>query len=390
MFKKRHLVLTAVITAVVVWVLASLLFARTTVYQSADVLLRARNTISQNYVNPLTDEQIERMNDMAISAMVYSLEDQYSTYLNATALDAYQEDKKENYVGIGVSVNFDYDADEMTVISPYDGSPAHQAGILPGDVITKVGTLEVNAETYEAVLDYIKTGEDGIIKMTIRRGDAFLDLDVERKEIKRETVTHKMFAGRIGYIRVSEFIQNTKDDFAAALQDLKGRNMAGLIIDLRNNPGGYADTVLAMTDMLLPEGVIAYLEDSHGKRQYFHSDENALDIPMVVLINQGSASASELLAGSLKAHGLATVIGEKSFGKAVGQSLYPLTTQTALYLTNARYFTPKGECIDGIGIEPDIQVPLAEELIGKISVLEPEEDAQLSRALEVLAQKTEP
>ena len=390
MFKKRHLVLTAVITAVVVWVLASLLFARTTVYQSADVLLRARNTISQNYVNPLTDEQIERMNDMAISAMVYSLEDQYSTYLNATALDAYQEDKKENYVGIGVSVNFDYDADEMTVISPYDGSPAHQAGILPGDVITKVGTLEVNAETYEAVLDYIKTGEDGIIKMTIRRGDAFLDLDVERKEIKRETVTHKMFAGRIGYIRVSEFIQNTKDDFAAALQDLKGRNMAGLIIDLRNNPGGYADTVLAMTDMLLPEGVIAYLEDSHGKRQYFHSDENALDIPMVVLINQGSASASELLAGSLKAHGLATIIGEKSFGKAVGQSLYPLTTQTALYLTNARYFTPKGECIDGIGIEPDIQVPLAEELIGKISVLEPEEDAQLSRALEVLAQKTEP
>ena len=111
---------------------------------------------------------------------------------------------------------------------------------------------------------------------------------------------------------------------------------------------------------------------------------------MVVLINQGSASASELLAGSLKAHGLATIIGEKSFGKAVGQSLYPLTTQTALYLTNARYFTPKGECIDGIGIEPDIQVPLAEELIGKISVLEPEEDAQLSRALEVLAQKTEP
>ena len=390
MFKKRHLVLTAVITAVVVWILASLLFTTTKVYQSADVLLRARDTITQNYVNPLTDEQIERMNDMAISAMVYSLEDQYSTYLNATALDAYQEDKKENYVGIGVSVNFDYEANEMTVISPYDGSPAHQAGILPGDVIQKVGALDVSAETYEAVLDYIKTGEDDVIRMTIRRGEALLDLDVERKEIKRETVTHKMFAGRIGYIRISEFILNTKDDFAAALDDLKGRNVAGLIIDLRNNPGGYADTVLAMTDMLLPEGVIAYLEDSHGKRQYFHSDEESLDVPMVVLINQGSASASELLAGSLKAHGLATVIGEKSFGKAVGQSLYPLTTQTALYLTNARYFTPKGECIDGVGIEPDIQVSLAEELIGKISVLEPEEDAQLSRALDILAQKTEP
>ena len=144
---------------------------------------------------------------------------------------------------------------------------------------------------------------------------------------------------------------------------------------------------MKMTDSLLPEGVIAYLEDNKGQRQYFNSDDNCLDMPMAVLINQGTASASELMAGSLKAHGLATVIGEKSYGKAVGQSLYPLTSKTAIYLTNARYFTPNGECIDKVGIEPDIKVSLAEDLIGKISVLEPEQDAQLSKALEVLKGK---
>lgn len=388
MFRKRHLVITAILTAAVVWALACVYFVGLGGYDSADTLVRARNTITQNYVNPLTNEQITKMNDMAISAMVYSLGDQYSSYLNAEDMVSYNEDKKESYKGIGISVNFDSQTNEMTVISPYDGSPAQKAGIRPGDVIVKVGDISVTADTYDSVLSYIKSGEDEAFPLVVRRGDESLTVSVRREVVKRQSVTHKMFAGRIGYIRVSEFIHNTKDEFKNALTELKSREMAGLVIDLRNNPGGYADTVIAMTDSLLPEGIIAYLEDSHGNRQYFNSDENELGLPMVVLINQGTASASELLAGSLQAHGLATVIGEKSYGKAVGQSVYPLSAKTALYLTNARYFTPKGNCIDGVGIEPDIQVSLAEDLMGKISILEPEEDAQLAKALEIMAQKT--
>ena len=327
------------------------------------------------------------MNDTAIAGMVYSLGDQYSSYLNTEALEAYEEDKKESYVGIGVSVNFDSENNVMTVVSPYDGSPAQTAGILPQDVIKKVNGVTVTADTYDSVIEDIKNGEGDSVELTILRGGEERVFTVKREEVKRQSVTHKMFADRIGYVRISEFIHNTADDFEAALSDLKERGMQALIIDLRSNPGGYADSVLKMTDSLLPEGVIAYLEDNKGQRQYFNSDDNCLDMPMAVLINQGTASASELMAGSLKAHGLATVIGEKSYGKAVGQSLYPLTSKTAIYLTNARYFTPNGECIDKVGIEPDIKVSLAEDLIGKISVLEPEQDAQLSKALEVLKGK---
>lgn len=155
-----------------------------------------------------------------------------------------------------------------------------------------------------------------------------------------------MLSDSIGYIRISEFKNGTVSEFSSAIDFARNNNAKGTIIDLRNNPGGYAQSVIEMTDMLLPEGVIAYLEDSHGKREYYHSDKEDYPFPMVILINEGTASASELMAGSLQAHGLATVVGKKSFGKAVGQMPYMLTEDTAIYLTNARYFTPKGECID--------------------------------------------
>ena len=388
MFRKKHLVITAAITAAVAWTLSAIVFFVANIFfNNGDVLVRARKLIAENYVDPLTDEQIARMNDMAISAMVYSLGDPYSNYLNADALASYQEDKNEIYKGIGVSVNFNSEKEEMTVIAPYDNSPAQKAGILPGDIVKKVGDMAVTRDTYEAILEYIKAGEDDEIDFVIQRGEEDLAFTVRREEIRRQSVTHKMYDGGIGYIRVSEFIHNTKEDFQAAIDDLQSQNMQALIIDLRNNPGGYADTVIDMTDSLLPEGVIAYLEDNQGRRQYFNSDENALEVPMAVLINQGTASASELLAGSLQAHGLATIIGEKSFGKAVGQSVYQLSPNTAIYLTSARYFTPKGECIDGVGIMPDIQVALSEDLMGKISLLSPEEDPQLAKALEVLGEE---
>lgn len=387
MYNKKQLIATAVCTAIVVCILNYVFFVQLGGYPSGDMVTRARRIIEENYVNPLTDEQRTKMNDTAIAGMVYSLGDQYSSYLNTEALEAYEEDKKESYVGIGVSVNFDSENNVMTVVSPYDGSPAQAAGILPQDVIKKVNGVTVTADTYDSVIEDIKNGEGDSVELTILRGGEERVFTVKREEVKRQSVTHKMFADRIGYVRISEFIHNTADDFEAALSDLKERGMQALIIDLRSNPGGYADSVLKMTDSLLPKGVIAYLEDNKGQRQYFNSDDNCLDMPMAVLINQGTASASELMAGSLKAHGLATVIGEKSYGKAVGQSLYPLTSKTAIYLTNARYFTPNGECIDKVGIEPDIKVSLAEDLIGKISVLEPEQDAQLSKALEVLKGK---
>lgn len=384
MYKRRHLIITAICTAIITGAVCTWGFLHIGPYATGDTVSYARQILLDNYVNPLTEEQKTKMNDMAISGMVYSLGDQYSRYLNKEDMVAYQEDKKESYTGIGVSVSFDVQKNEMIVVSPYDGSPAQKAGLLPGDIVVEVGGQKVTADSYDAVIEYIKNGEDDEILLFIRREGESFEVTVTREEIARQSVSYTMYAGGIGRIRVSEFIHNTTEDFEKAINELKANGMRGLIIDLRSNPGGYADTVLKMTDMLLPEGVIAYLEDNHGKRQYFHSDKECLEMPMVVLINQGTASASELLAGSLKAHDKATIIGEKSFGKAVGQSVYPITATTALYLTNSRYFTPNGECIDKVGITPDIEVPLSMELIGKISYLELGEDPQLAKAIEIL------
>lgn len=388
MYTKKHLVLTAVITAAVVAVASAVCFFSISAYTPADTLSRAKQIIMNEYVNPLDEEQKTRLNDWAIQGMVASLGDQYSRYLNTEDMEEYAEEHQESYVGIGVSVIFEASTNTMTVVSPYDGSPAQQAGILPGDVLTQVDNIKVTFETYDAVIEYIKSGKNDTMTFYVDRDGEKLTKQVTRQEVKRQSVSYKMFGDGLGYVRVSEFIQSTEPDFKAAVDDMKSRGMKGLIIDLRNNPGGYAQTVIAMTDYLLPEGVIAYLEDSHGERQYYHSDAQSLDLPMAVLINRGTASASELLAGSLKAHGAAIVIGEKSYGKAVGQSVYPLSGTTALYLTNARYFTPNGECIDKVGIEPDVKVLLGEELMGKIGILEPGEDEQLKKAIEILLQKS--
>lgn len=390
-YQKKHLVITAVVTAVVVFVSVSA-FYLARMNADGGKLLKARKMIEENYVDPLTQEQLKAMDDAAISAMVSSLGDPYSRYMNESAFSQYREDNEEEYTGIGVSVIFSPTENELTVISPYDNSPAQRAGILPGDRIVRVDGVEVTAETYQDVIDYIKgknANEGDTLVLTIARGEEKKqqEITVTRAKVEIETITTKMFGGGVGYIRVSQFINSTAKDFEAGIEKLKADGMKGLIIDLRSNPGGYAHTVLDMADMVLPEGTIAYLEDNKGRRQYFTSDAEELGLPMVVLINGGTASAAELLAGSIQAYGLGTLVGEKSFGKAVGQSPLPLTTKSAIYLTNARYYTPKGECIDKKGIEPDVKVELAQELYSRLPLLSLSEDTQLSKAVEIMTEK---
>jgi len=389
LIKKKYLIITAVCATVLTWMACTVWhYYRPVGLFSSNPVARAQYIIEQAYVNPLTKEQKTAMEDAAINAMVNSLGDPYSRYLNIDKLSDYKETKQEEYWGIGVSINFDATENAMIVIAPYDGSPAQKAGLLPGDVVTQVDGTTVTADNYNALINKIKSGKEGSVTFRIRRDDSYLTIPIERAEVKRESVSYRMLEDGLGYVRISEFIHNSTEEFEAAISALKDQGMKGMVIDLRNNPGGYADSVLAMTDSLLPEGVIAYLEDNAGKREYFNSDEAYLPVPMVVLINQGTASASELMAGSLQAHGMAVIIGEKSYGKAVGQALFPVTDKTAIYLTGARYFTPKGECIDGVGIEPDVLVSLPEELMSKISVMGPEQDTQLAKAIEFLQTQT--
>ncbi|MBR5157143.1 MAG: S41 family peptidase [Clostridia bacterium] len=391
MYKKRHLVITAILTAVLVFLTTSFVHLKRE-FESINKVSRARDMIQEYYVDRLTKEQIDKMDDAAISAMVKSLNDPYSSYLNAEDFKDYKENNEEEYIGIGISVTFTPKDNTLIVMSPYDNSPAQKAGIIPGDRILSVNGVEVTADTYDDIIDAIKDAdapEGEELNLRIERGaqKKIYDISLKREKIAIQTVSSKMFASGIGYIRISQFMNSTEQDFKAALDNLCADGMKGLVIDLRNNPGGYAHTVISMADMLLPEGTIAYLEDNKGRKEYFKSDKNELGLPMVVLINGGTASAAELMAGSIQAYDLGVLVGEKSFGKAVGQSPLPLTKSSAIYLTNARYYTPKGECIDKKGIEPDVKVELPTELYSRLTLLTLSEDVQLSKAIELMKEK---
>jgi len=387
--KKRHLFVTVIVTVIITVILYNLLvikFAGKLLIN--DPIMVAKQIIINDYVDKLTDEQIQKLNDVAIDAMVNELGDPYSRYMGTSALEEYKEDIEEDYIGVGMEVVFEAGSNAITVLSPYDGSPAQKAGILPGDKITEVDGLAVTDSSYDQIIAHIrgKGAQEGtkINFKVVREGyDDELLLVAIRERVDIQTVRFEKMDDT-GYIRIAEFKNRTEEEFKAAVETLKDMEATSLVIDLRNNPGGYAHTVISMCDMLLPEGVIAYLEDNNGKRQYFRSDADEVGLPMAILINGGTASASELLAGSVQAYGLGIVVGEQSFGKAVGQTPYQLSADTALYLTNARYFTPKGECIDKKGITPDVKATLSDEKLAKLGLLSKEEDDQLLAALEAL------
>lgn len=351
-------------------------------YSGIDIVVAARELILANYVDELNEQQISDMNEAAIGAMVASLKDPYSYYFNEDVYDKFEEINKEEYVGIGVSIEYNNEKKVARVSAVESGGPAEKAGIISGDIVLGVDDLSVKKHGYNAILDHIKGGKRGEkVTVYILRGAEEKTIDIIRDTISLGTISAEMLGDEIAYIKISNFQHNSVEDFAKALGDVKKNNAKSLIIDLRGNPGGYADSVISMTDMLLPEGMIAYLEDNKGKREYFNSDKNCIDIPMAVLINESTASAAELMTGSLQAHGKATVVGMKSYGKAVAQAPLMLTEETAIYLTTSRYYTPKGECIDKKGITPDIEIDLPEELKAKASTLSYEEDVQLQTAI---------
>lgn len=389
MIKKKHLIFAVISTFIITVILYNSLVLNSAKRKvMSDPVFAAKEIILSDYVDKLTDAQVEKLNDAAIDAMVKELGDPYSRYMGTSDFTDYKAEKEEDYIGVGIEVVFNAQEEILTVLSSYDGSPSQKAGILPGDIITEIDGVVVTKDKYEKLISHIRgdgAEEGSEVKFKVKRKDVEDELEfiVKRERVDIQTVSYKKFDD-IGYIRIAEFKNRTEEEFRAALETLKDMEIASLIIDLRNNPGGYAHTVISMCDMLLPKGVIAYLEDSEGKKEYFRSDDNELGLPMAILINRGTASASELLAGSVQAYGLGIVVGEKSYGKAVGQSVYELSDNMALYLTNSRYFTPKGECIDGKGITPDIEVSLSDEKLAKLSLLEKEEDDQLIEAINAL------
>lgn len=313
-----------------------------------------------------------------------ALGDPYSEYYDAEETAKFNENMSGEFSGIGVVMSQDQKSGLVTMVQIYKKSPAAKAGLKEGDILFQVDGKDVSDKKLDEIVTEIK-GEKGTeVKLTVLRGEERekVTTSVIRDTIEVQTVEYEMMEDRIGYLAVSEFDSVTYEQYQTALKDLEAQGMKGLVIDLRNNPGGNLDIVCEMLDLILPKGLIVYTEDKDGEKQEYTSDADYdYDVPMTVLINGNSASASEIFAGAVQDYGKADIVGTTSYGKGVVQSVYALKDGTCVKLTVAEYFTPKGRSINGKGITPDVEVEY------EYNEEEPEADNQLERAVEVLKQK---
>lgn len=352
----------------------------------------------------LFDEDTKNVEDWIYKGMLYGLEDPYTVYYTADEYDKLMEDTAGEYCGIGVMVSQSATTGIITVTKVFEGTPGAEAGMLPGDLIYKVGDEEVTGMDLELVVkDHIKGAEGTPVTVTVLRQDTgdYVDMTMERRQITVPTVEHEMLADHVGYISVSQFDTVTADQFKSAIDDLEKQGMEKMVVDLRNNPGGVVDAVVSMLDYILPDDLViegdpnlvrtkknktllVYMADKNGEgEQYYASDGHELDIPISVLVNGQSASASEVFSGALKAYDRAKLVGTKTFGKGIVQTLFPLDNGTAIKMTVAHYYTPSGFDLHGKGLEPDVAVELNEDLKTKIKI-EHEEDNQLMEAIKAL------
>ena len=331
------------------------------------------------YINEYNRDQL---NDMAVRGYVAGLGDKYSIYYTKQEFDELNAEMKGNYKGIGIEVAVD-DEGYIQVLKAYKNAPASEAGMQAEDRIVKVNKTEVNGDNFDLAIDMIKGvgdyGKNDTMTITVRRGGKLLDLKVTRREVVAQSVETKMLSGNIGYIALSSFMEESDEDFIKGTNSLVSNGAKSLIIDLRNNGGGMLDTVVNISDFLLPEGKILTIKGKESEPVVFSSEKSCIDIPICVLINGNSASASEVLAGALKDHSKATIVGETSYGKGVVQTLYPLSDGSGIKLTTAKYYTPSGECIDQKGIKPDKTVEM--ELTKALDLYSLDEDVQLKEAM---------
>ncbi len=329
----------------------------------------------------------EKLQDGMYAGLIDGLDDQYSVYYNAEDYLALQVSTTGQYYGIGAGLTQDLDTMVVTINKVYEGTPSEIAGLRQDDVVISVdGTDSTSMEVSELVK--LIRGEEGTtVHLEIYRPstDENLSFDVERADITLPSIASEMLENNIGYIRIDSFETDTAHQFEEALLKLQSQGMEALILDVRYNPGGMISSVVQILDDILPEGLLVYTEDKAGNRQeYTSSGKTKLDCPLAVLINGDSASASEILAGAIKDYEYGTLIGTKTFGKGIVQTIFPLNDGDALKLTTAKYFTPKGNYIHGEGIEPDIE--LEYEYLDEDGVeYEMQYDNQIQKAMEVLS-----
>lgn len=348
------------------------------------------DTVLENYY--INDYDTSKMQDLALEGYLMGVGDPYTGYISLDNYNAFKESMGSDYQGIGVSVVNDTDG-TIKIVSVIDNSPAKKSGIRVDDNIVAVENQDVTYENYMQMINAIKgidapEGDNDIV-ITVRRNGETFDVTLVRETLHIATVDSKMLSGNIGYLRITDFGENTYEEYKTALADLENNSVKGLIVDLRNNGGGMLTTVVSIADTLLPEGnILTIKSEKTGMEQSYDSDSAFIDVPVCVIVNNNSASASEVLAGALKDHKRATVVGEKTFGKGVVQSMIEFDDGSAFKVTTSKYYTPSGECIDGKGIIPDREISLEEEYKHySVDLIPEDKDVQLDAAISEINKK---
>ncbi|MGI5907188.1 MAG: S41 family peptidase [Christensenellales bacterium] len=339
-----------------------------------------KDIIDDQYYKPVNSESLY---DGALKGLVSALGDPYSSYYTADEYQAKLEELSGTYSGAGMSVTADTQQDRIVITKVFKNSPAAKSGILAGDIILQIDGKAVGGMQLEQTTDLIKGNPGTRVTLTLMRGEKVFDVELTRANIEVERVQWRMLPGKVGYIRITEFNGDCVQAFDDAVKAIRKDGGVALILDLRDNPGGYFDAAVKIADRLLPEGRIVSTRNRAGKEETWDSDAGHIGLPLALLINKYSASAAEIVAAAVKDADAGKLVGEDTYGKGIVQSLVTLKDGSGLKLTTSEYFSPRGQKINGVGVKPDIASDLPGELKKDPSRLTDENDAQLKAALEL-------
>lgn len=355
--------------------------------EMAQYLERIQDALAKVKNEYIDDVELEKLVQGAISGIASSTGDPYTRYMTEEEYQEMMTSSTQKYSGIGVHVTFDKDENAILILGTMPDSPALNAGIKAGDIILKVDDMEVKYETYYECIDKLKGVSGTSANLVIKRKDEIKNISVNRQDISPNNVESEILDGNIGYIKIWSFDNKIYSQFNEQYEKLMNSNIAGLVIDVRNNPGGLVKDTVDILELMLPKCDVLRLVYKNGNQKVYKCDgKNEINIPLAVLVNSRSASASEILSSAIKDSGKGVVIGEKTYGKGIVQTIEGLNGYGALSITTSKYYTPSGTEIHGNGIEPNIVVKLPEE-VENDGVIDRQKDTQLQEAIKYIMSK---
>ena len=383
----KSIILTILITAVIASMVTIIVMNNNESNSLLDKITSKLSTIDQivdkDYLGEIDENKIF---DETMKGYVEGLDDEYSQYFTKEELEEYKTDNIEGeFVGIGVYIVQDTEKNAIRVLAPIKGSPAEAVGIIAGDYIIQIDGTPYTGDQITEATNKMKGQEGTTVKIQVLRGEETLDFEVERKNVRVNPVESNIYENNIGYLKISSFDQGCSTEFTKKLQELKNKNIQSLIIDLRNNGGGIVDEAIAIAELFTEKGstlLITKDKDENEDITYAESDK-MIDVPIIVLTNENTASASEILAGALKDNNVAKILGTTTFGKGVIQELLTMKDGTGIKITTNEYYTPNRNKINKVGIEPDEKIELPDEYKNVLTVPQ-DQDTQLNKAIELL------